>query len=150
MRKEKVKSKKEKVQTGILRAAVVSCLCLFTFTFLLLPFSFARQETAKKGYELYSWKIKNHWYYSLLPRATSSKSYAEITGSKSVQRDTSGLESELRKLPRGEEVFWMGDAPDRADNAHASRTLDLKHPSRKRIKRIKAICNKLGIRLKLA
>lgn len=142
------KMKNEEGKRKKLRRAFCGLLLSFLFFVSLSPFSVAGQ--AVKGYELYSWKIKNHWYYSLLPRAAGSKSYAEITDPKSARRDTSGLESELRKLPRGEEVFWMGDAPDGAENAGTRRTLDLKHPSRQRIKRIKAICDKLGIKLKLA
>jgi hypothetical protein len=106
--------------------------------------------TGARGYELYSWKIKSHWYYSLLPRSTSSKTYEEITASALVRRDTSGLTSTLSKLPRGEEVFWMGDAPAGAIKSATEHGLSLKHPSRKRINRIKAICDKLGVKLTLA
>lgn len=106
--------------------------------------------TGAKGYELYSWKIKSHWYYSLLPRARNPKTYEEITATASVRRDTSGLTSALSKLPRGEEVFWMGDAPAGAIKSATEHGLSLKHPSRKRIKGIKAICDKLGIKLNLA
>jgi hypothetical protein len=106
--------------------------------------------TGATGYELYSWKIKGHWYYSLLPRSSSSKTYEEITASALVRRDTSGLTSALSNLSRGEEVFWMGDAPAGAIKSATKRGLSLKHPSHKRIKRIKAICDKLGIKLTLA
>lgn len=106
--------------------------------------------TSTKGYDLYSWKIKGHWYYSLLPRSSGSRTYEEITASSLVRRDTSGLESELRNLLRGEQVFWMGDAPAGAKRSATDRALDLKHPSRKRIKRVRAICEKLGLKLKLA
>jgi hypothetical protein len=119
---------------------------------LLIAISSSAQTsvTGEKGYELYSWKIKSHWYYSLLPRSNSSKTYEEITASPLVRRDTSGLTSALSKLPRGEDVFWMGDAPAGAEMSATKNGLSLKHPSRKRIKRIKAICDKLGIKLSLA
>jgi hypothetical protein len=106
--------------------------------------------TGGKGYELYSWKIKGHWYYSLLPRGTRAKTFVEITGSELVRRGTSGLTSSLGRLPKGEEVFWMGDAPAGASRFADEQALSLKHPSRKRIKRIKAICEKLGIKMSLA
>lgn len=106
--------------------------------------------TGATGYELYSWKIKNHWYYSLLPRSNDSKTFEQITASASVRRDTSGLTSALSKLPKGEEVFWMGDAPAGAIKSATEHGLSLKHPSRNRIKHIKGICNKLGIKLNLA
>jgi hypothetical protein len=106
--------------------------------------------TGAKGYELYSWKVKSHWYYSLLPRSNDSKTFEQITSSASVRRDASGLTSALSKLPKGEEVFWMGDAPAGAIKSATEHGLSLKHPSRKRIKHIKAICDKLGIKLSLA
>ena len=119
---------------------------------LLLVAAAANAQTSAtgKGYELYSWKIKSHWYYSLLPRSIDSKSFEQITNSASVRRDTSGLTSALSKLPRGEEVFWMGDAPAGAIKSATEHGLSLKHPSRKRIKHIKEICDKLGIKLSLA
>lgn len=119
---------------------------------LLLVAAAANDQTSAtgKGYELYSWKIKSHWYYSLLPRSNDSKTFEQITASASVRRDTSGLTSALSKLPKGEEVFWMGDAPAGAIMSATEHGLSLKHPSRKRIKHIKAICDKLGIKLNLA
>jgi hypothetical protein len=106
-------------------------------------------QTSIRGYELYSWKIKSHWYYSLLPRSSSAKTYEDITSNKEVRRGTSGLTAALSKLPRGEEVFWMGDAPAGAIKSGAEHGLSLKHPSRKRIKRIKSICDRLAIKLNL-
>lgn len=102
-----------------------------------------------KGYELYSWKIKSHWYYSLLPGTNRLKSNEEITAPSVVRRDAAGLRSALQKLPRGEEVLWMSDAPAGADKSTAGQSLNVKHPSRNRIKGIKAICDKLGIKLRL-
>ena len=106
--------------------------------------------TPAKGHNLYSWKIKGHWYYSLLPRSSGSKTYEEITANSLVRRDTSGLESELQKLPKGEEVYWLSDAPAGAKRSATTRGLDLKHPSSKRIERVREICDRLGIKLKLA
>ena len=106
-------------------------------------------QRSMKGYELYSWKIKGHWYYSLLPGTNRLKRYEEITASSVVRRDAAGLKAELQKLPKGEEVFWMSDAPAGASRSTTGQSLNVKHPSRKRIKGIKAICEKLGITLKL-
>jgi hypothetical protein len=119
---------------------------------LILVAAAANAQTSAagaKGYELYSWKIKGHWYYSLLPRSNNSKTFEQITAGASMRRDTSGLTSVLGKLPRGEEVFWMGDAPAGAIKSATEHGLSLKHPSRNRIKHIRAICDKLGIKLKL-
>lgn len=105
--------------------------------------------TLTKGYELYSWKIKGHWYYSLLPVTDRLKTYDEITAPSVVRRDAAGLRSELRKLAKGEEVSWMSDSPAGASKSTTGEALNVKHPSRKRIKSIKAICDKLGIKLRL-
>ena len=106
-------------------------------------------QTSMKGYELYSWKIKGHWYYSLLPGTNRVKTYDEITATSVVRRDAAGLKSELQKLPKGEEVFWLSDAPAGASKSTAGQSLNVKHPSRKRIKGIKAMCDKLGVKLRL-
>lgn len=130
----------------MLRKQTTAC-----FAALLISLTAHGQTPQKsmKGYELYSWKIKGHWYYSLLPGTNRSKSYEAITAPSMVRRDAAGLKAELQKLPRGEEVFWMSDAPAGASKSAAGQLLNVKHPSRKRIKGIKAICDKLGIKLKL-
>ncbi len=121
------------------------------FAVLLISLSAYAQAspTSIKGYELYSWKIKGHWYYSLLPGTNRLKSYDEITARSIVKRDATGLKSELQKLAKGEEVLWMSDAPAGANKSTTGQALNVKHPSRKRIKGIKAICDKLGIKLRL-
>ena len=108
------------------------------------------RQTSTQGYELYSWKVKGHWRYSLLPGTKRSRSYEEITAPGVVRRDADALKTELRKLPKGEQVFWMSDAPAGASKSAAGQLLNVKHPSRTRIKSIKAMCDRLGIKLKLS
>ena len=103
-----------------------------------------------KHYELYSWKLKGKWHYSLLVGSNRAKSYDEIISRNAERIGSEELEEELKKIPKGEEVVWMGDAPMGAKRSETSKDIDLKHPTRKRIERIKAICDRLGIRLKLA
>lgn len=107
-------------------------------------------QGAMNGYELYSWKIKGHWYYSLLPGTNRLRTYDEITAPGSVRRDAAGLKAELQKLPKGEQVFWRSDAPAGAGKSAAGQLLNVKLPSRQRIKSIKAICDKMGVELKLS
>ena len=119
-------------------------------TLLLIATAFGQSAvSASSGYELYSWKIKGHWYYSLFPRGGGSRTFEEITTNRAIRRDSSGLESELRKLPKASDVFWMSDAPNGAHRSESRSSVDIKHPSRKRIEHIKGICDKLGIRLRL-
>jgi hypothetical protein len=123
----------------------------FCITALLITIGGSAQtnQQSMKGYELYSWKIKGHWYYSLLPGTNRSKTYEEITAPERVKRGESDLKSELQKLPKGEEVFWRSDAPQGIIKPASGQIVEIKHPSRQRIKNIKAMCDRLGIRLKL-
>ena len=115
----------------------------------LTSFSHTTQESTK-GYELFSWKVGNHWHYSLLPVTNRAKSYEEITAPAVVRRDSAGLKAELEKLSRGETVVWRSTAPRGAGKSATGEVLNVKHPSRARIKNIKAICDKLGIKLQLS
>jgi hypothetical protein len=117
--------------------------------FITMSASAQTAQPSLKGYELYSWKIKGHWYYSLLTGTNRTKTYEEITAPGVVKRDASGLKKELQKLPRGEEVFWKADSPPDVTKPASGPLVEMKHPSRKRIKGIKQMCEKLGLRLKL-
>ena len=108
-----------------------------------------RASVPATSYELYSWKLKGHWYYSLAPLG-AARTYSDITTNPTICRDSSGLKAQLSKLPGTKEIIWMSDAPTGALKPATSSTPSIKHPSRKRIKHIRAICSKLGIRLKLA
>jgi hypothetical protein len=130
----------------MLRKQTIAC---FAVVLISLNAHGQTPQTSAKGYELYSWKIKGHWYYSLLPGTNRKKSYEEITAPGTVKRDAAGLKAALQKLPKGEEVFWMSDAPPGASKSATGQLLNVKHPSRKRIENIKAMCDKLGIKLTL-
>jgi hypothetical protein len=125
-------------------------IAFFAVLLILLTANGHPAQTAVKGYELFSWKVKNHWYYSLLPGTNRPRTYEEITAPGVVRRDAAGLKAELEKLSKGEVVVWMADAPAGASKSAAGQVLNVKHPSRTRIKKIKAICHKLGIRLRLS
>ena len=117
---------------------------------LILVTAKAQVQQSMKGYELYSWKVKGNWHYSLLVGTNRAKTYDEIISKTAERIGSEALEAELKKIPKGEEVFWKGDAPMGARRSATSKGIDLKHPSRKRIERIKDICERLGIKLKLA
>ena len=123
-------------------------LCIAVL-FIAIAGSAQTNQQSMKGYELYSWKVKGHWYYSLLPGTNRVKTYEEITDPERVKRDKSGLKTELQKLPKGEEVFWKSDAPAGMVKPTSGTIIEVKHPSRTRIKGIKSLCDQLGIKLKL-
>ena len=116
---------------------------------LILVTAKGQVQQSIKGYELYSWKVKGNWHYSLLAGTNRAKTYDEIISKTAERIGSEALEAELKKIPKGEEVFWMSDAPAGASKSTAGRSLNVKHPSRQRIKGIKAMCDKLGIKLRL-
>lgn len=102
-----------------------------------------------KGYELYSWKVKGRWHYSIQAGTNRAKSYDEITSSEAERIGIEALKDELKKIPKGEEVFWRSAAHPGIKKPLSKGSAILELPSRKRIKEIRSYCNKLGIRLKL-
>ena len=106
------------------------------------------QEGAK-GYEMYSWKVKGRWHYSILPGTNRAKNYEEITSRETERVGIEALKDELKRVQKGEEVFWRSAAHPGVKKPLAKGAPVLELPSRKRIKGIKAYCEKLGIKLKL-
>jgi hypothetical protein len=109
----------------------------------------AQAAQAMKGYELYSWKVKGRWHYTLLAGTNRAKGYDEITSPGNQRAGMAALEAELKKVPRGEEVFWMSAAHAGVVKSQAKGSPILELPSRQRIKRVRAYCDKLGIKLVL-
>jgi len=105
---------------------------------------------AMKGYELYSWRVKGRWHYAVMAGTNRAKSYDEITAKENERIGIAALEAELKKLPRGESLFWRSAAHSGVIKPRAKGSPILELPSRQRIKRIKAYCDKLGIRLTLS
>lgn len=103
-----------------------------------------------KGYELYSWKIKGRWHYSVLAGTNRAKPYEEITSRQLERIGIDALKSELKKIPKGDEVFWRSAAHPGVEKPRAKGAPILELPSRKRIKRIKEFCTALGIKLTLS
>jgi hypothetical protein len=109
----------------------------------------AQAAQAMKGYELYSWKAKGRWHYAVLAGTNRAKSYEEITSKDNERIGIDALAAELKKLPRGEEVFWMSAAHTGVAKPQTKGSPILELPSRQRIKRIRAYCDKLGLKLML-
>jgi hypothetical protein len=110
----------------------------------------AQAAQAMKGYELYSWKVKGRWHYAVMAGTNRAKSYDEITTQANERIGIAALTAELKKLPRGETLFWRSAAHPGVTRPRAKGSPILELPSRHRIKHIKAICERLGIRLTLS
>jgi hypothetical protein len=110
----------------------------------------AQASQAMKGYELYSWRVQGRWHYAVLAGTNRAKSYEEITSPDNERIGIAALEAELKKLPRGAELFWRSAAHAKVVKPRAKGSPILELPSRKRIKRIKAYGDRLGIKLNLS
>jgi len=65
-------------------------------------------EPAFKGWELYSWQEGGAWHYGLLPGTNRIKTWDEVTAAATAQGGTQAhIETQLTRLPRGEQVFWV-------------------------------------------
>lgn len=124
----------------ILAAAIILSISFMTFG--------QNPQPQMKGYELYSWKENGKWHYSLLPGTNRTKSLEEITKNGDIKIGDSALKDKLKELAKGEQVFWMSDAPIGV-TMPLGESSSMKLPSRKRIESFIAYCNKLGIRLTL-
>ena len=70
-----------------------------------------------KGYELYSWQTGEDWVFTLISGTNRIKSFEEITSAATLLEDgfvkitvttMDDLETLLKRLPAGVEVFWSG------------------------------------------
>jgi hypothetical protein len=128
---------------------------------------FGRQHTASaypqplphsmKGYELYSWKDGQKWFFTLTTGTDRVKSYEEIvstdsvlTGTGWVKRTVQGtenLESMLSQLPGGETVTWISDRWLERAGAPVGK---IQLPGPQVIKEIDGYCRRLAIQLQVA
>ena len=59
-----------------------------------------------KGYELYSWKSRGEWHFSLLVGTNRLKTFSEISSPKISVRGVRALKGRLNQLAGGEELTW--------------------------------------------
>lgn len=59
-----------------------------------------------KGYELYSWKFRREWYFSLLVGTNRQKTLGEIISPKVRLKGVAALKKKLSRLPKGSEVIF--------------------------------------------
>ena len=130
----------------MLRRQVIAAAIVLLITFAAYG---QNSEQSMKGYELYSWKVKGRWHYSIHEGTNRAKSYEEITSGGAERVGIEAIKEELKKIPKGEEVFWRSAAHPGVKKPLTKGSPILELPSRKRIKYIRAYCNKLGIKLKL-
>lgn len=108
-----------------------------------------------KGYELYSWQVENEWYFTLITGTNRLKSHEEITSDEDVVSDdgwvkitvrgVDSLKAALRRLPKGEKAFWIGEKW--LEQVGQTEMGGLAFPSQEVIDDIEAYCDELGLRL---
>jgi hypothetical protein len=92
-----------------------------------------------KGYELYSWKFRGEWYFSLLVGTNRLKSRKEVTSLKVRVKGVEALKLRLNRLSRGEEVSWSEGLIPR-----------MVLPSDNIIKEVETYCNQQGLILRVS
>jgi hypothetical protein len=105
-----------------------------------------------KGYELYSWRAGQEWYFTLMTGTNRVKTYEEVTSdekSMDVKLTVRGIEElkiTLGQLPADAHIIWRGSqALDRI----GMQPSDLMLPPRRVIEEIEAHCNEAGIQLEV-
>jgi hypothetical protein len=110
-----------------------------------------------RGYELYSWQEGEEWRNTLITGTNRLKEYEEIVSTENVVTEADwvvlsvggpeNLKAVLNRLPKGEEVTWIGDG---WLEAVGGLTGNIQLPGREVIKEIESHCRRLGIQLQVA
>jgi hypothetical protein len=110
-----------------------------------------------KGYELYSWKDGQEWYFTLITGTNRVKRYEEIVSTDKVVtgtgwaklsvRGAENLESMLSQLPDGETVTWISDRWLERVGAPVGK---IRLPSPEVMGEIESRCHRLGVQLQVA
>ncbi len=106
-----------------------------------------------KGYELYSWREGSEWRFTLITGTNRLKTYEEITTPgdtvtaegwvKITVTGVEALKALLARLPRGEWVFWAGEAW--GEQTHEGAEGNLAQPDQALVDDIARYCWQLGI-----
>ncbi len=108
-----------------------------------------------KGYELYSWQTGSTWNFALITGTNALKTVDQITAAPDTSTDTwvkvsaqgvDGVESQLRRLPTGELVSWIGKQTCEQWNMGAG---PLQLPPAGIVDAVTAYCKGLGLNLQV-
>src|SRR5947207_9582546 len=91
-----------------------------------------------KGYELYSWKSRGEWYFSLLIGTNRLKTFGEVSSPKTRVRGVKALKARLNQLAANEELTWSAGL--------VSRTV---LPPEQIVDEVKRYCERRGIVLRV-
>src|SRR5207237_5443923 len=91
-----------------------------------------------KGYELYSWKSRGEWHFSLLIGTNRLKTFSEVSSPKVRVRGVRALKGRLNQLAGGEELTWSAGLVPRTVL-----------PPEEIVDEVKSYCEKRGIVLRV-
>jgi hypothetical protein len=112
-----------------------------------------------KGYELYSWYEANEdtWYYTLITGTNRLKTFEEVLAGQKVAimdgwvsitvKGDGSLKAELRRLPKGEQVTWVGPEWLKQVGADEEMVRAIKLPDRATAAELETFCRELGVDL---
>src|SRR5205085_2053684 len=92
-----------------------------------------------KGYELYSWKSRGEWYFSLLIGTNRLKTFSEVSTPKIRVRGVRALKGRLNQLAGGEELTWSAGLVPRTVL-----------PPEEIVDEVKSYCERRGIVLRVS
>jgi len=115
IRKE-VKMKVQHVFLGLIcfaLFAITNCTKETNFELDLSKFTGVKLDTitfshSMKGWELYSWPVSEKWKYSLMMGTNAIKTYDQVVNNKISVIGEDSLKVLLNKMPRNEEIVWLG------------------------------------------
>lgn len=111
-------------------------------SFNLDTLSFSHSE---KGWELYTWQEGNSWKYSLLIGTNSLKNIEQVKSNPIVVSGEDLIKKVLEKLPKNEEIFWIG--PKWLQSSWGNNFENLGLPPVNIIIDIKEFCQKCSLKL---
>ena len=100
---------------------------------------------SEKGWELYSWQDGDSWKYSLLIGTNSLKNIEQVKNNPIVVSGEDSIKMVLEKLPKNEEIFWIG--PKWLQSSWGNNYGNLSLPPVNIIIDIKDFCQKYSLKL---
>jgi hypothetical protein len=100
-------------------------------------------EHSASGWELYSWKMEDHWKYSILIGTNRLKTYEEVITSNILATGEGKLKEILKLFPEGENITWIGQGW--LERCWQSDYKNLELPPEIILEDIKQYCNEMKI-----
>ena len=95
-----------KTTSSIIAIVVAACLLSGGRQPSLAQSGDSKLPHSMKGYELYSWKSRGEWHFSLVVGTNRLKTFREVSSPKIRVRGIDALKRRLNRLVKGEEVSW--------------------------------------------